>query len=63
MSIAVPPARSSAHPGDPPADQRLLSRFAATRAAPDRERLVVRYLPLARYAANHYAAMPTPSTT
>ena len=55
MSIAVPPARTSAHPGDPPADQRLLSRFAATRAAPDRERLVVRYLPLARFAANHYA--------
>jgi RNA polymerase sigma-B factor len=58
MSIAVPPARTSAHPGDPPADKRLLCRYAATRAPPDRERLVVRYLPLARFAANHYARDP-----
>jgi RNA polymerase sigma-B factor len=39
---------------DPPADSRLLRRYAAHRRAQDRERLVQRYLPLARYAANHY---------
>ncbi|HEY6758247.1 MAG TPA: SigB/SigF/SigG family RNA polymerase sigma factor [Baekduia sp.] len=39
---------------DAPADLLLLRRFARTRDAHDRERLVHRYMPLVRYAANHY---------
>jgi RNA polymerase sigma-B factor len=52
---AVQTAPRGAPTGDPPADARMLRRFARTRAAADREQLVRRYLPLARYAANHYA--------
>lgn len=57
----APQRRRSAHPrsagasGDGPTDLRLLRRYAATRDPADRERLVRRYLPLARYAANRYA--------
>jgi RNA polymerase sigma-B factor len=40
---------------DAPGDVRLLRRFAVTRDQRIREQLVQRYLPLARYAANHYA--------
>jgi RNA polymerase sigma-B factor len=47
-------------PGDGPADLRLLRRFAATRDQHTREELVRRYLPLARYAANHYARRSEP---
>jgi RNA polymerase sigma-B factor len=46
--------------GDDAADRRLLRRFAVTRDLRDRERLVHRYLPLARYAANHYARRAEP---
>jgi RNA polymerase sigma-B factor len=46
--------------GDAPADLRLLRRFAATRDRAMREALVRRYLPLARYAANHYARRSEP---
>jgi RNA polymerase sigma-B factor len=45
----------TARHGDAPADRRLLLRFAATRDIQDRDRLVERYMPLARYAANRYA--------
>jgi RNA polymerase sigma-B factor len=45
---------------DAPADIRLLQRFAATRDRRTREQLVARYLPLARYAANHYARRSEP---
>jgi RNA polymerase sigma-B factor len=41
--------------GDPPADARLLRRYASLRDPRDREQLVRRYLPLARYAAGRYA--------
>jgi RNA polymerase sigma-B factor len=46
--------------GDAPADLRLLRRFAETRDGRAREQLVLRYMPLARYAASHYAARPEP---
>jgi RNA polymerase sigma-B factor len=53
------PARRPSH-GDPPADARLLRRFTATRDPRLRDELVARYLPLARYAANHYASRSEP---
>jgi RNA polymerase sigma-B factor len=46
--------------GDGPADVALLRRYADTRDAALRERLVRRYLPLARYAANQYARRTEP---
>jgi RNA polymerase sigma-B factor len=46
--------------GDNAADRRLLQAYAITRDLRDRERLVHRYLPLARYAANHYARRSEP---
>jgi RNA polymerase sigma-B factor len=46
--------------GDAPADVRLLRRYAATRDPRLREQLVQRYLPLARFAANHYARRSEP---
>jgi RNA polymerase sigma-B factor len=46
--------------GDAAADKKLLARYATTRDPRDRERLVHRYLPLARYAANHYARRSEP---
>jgi RNA polymerase sigma-B factor len=60
---AAPRTPVEPHPqprGDNAADRRLLQRFAATRDLRDRERLVHRYLPLARYAANHYARRSEP---
>lgn len=54
MTTAFSPAR------DAPADARLLARFAATRDLRTREQLVERYLPLARYAANHYSRRSEP---
>jgi RNA polymerase sigma-B factor len=45
---------------DGPNDVALLRRFAATRDSALREQLVHRYLPLARYAANHYARRSEP---
>jgi RNA polymerase sigma-B factor len=51
---------SNSAPGDGPADLRLLRRFAATRHPHDREQLVRRYMPLARYAANRYARRSEP---
>ena len=45
---------------DAPADERLLRRFATTRDVMSREQLVERYLPLARYAANHYSRRSEP---
>jgi RNA polymerase sigma-B factor len=50
----------SSPPRDAPADQRLLRRFASTRDLQAREQLVTRYLPLARYAANHYSRRSEP---
>jgi RNA polymerase sigma-B factor len=50
----------SSPPRDAPADQRLLRRFATTRDLQAREQLVTRYLPLARYAANHYSRRSEP---
>jgi RNA polymerase sigma-B factor len=41
--------------GDAPSDLRMLRRFADRRDPADRHRVVERYLPLARYAANRYA--------
>jgi RNA polymerase sigma-B factor len=60
---AAPRKPPEPHPqpgGDNAADRRLLQRFAATRDLRDREQLVHRYLPLARYAANHYARRSEP---
>jgi RNA polymerase sigma-B factor len=54
------PRRPFRTPGDGPADRTLLRRFAATRDGRDREQLIRRYLPLARYAANHYARRSEP---
>jgi RNA polymerase sigma-B factor len=45
---------------DAPGDARLLRRYAATRDPHTRAQLVERYLPLARYAANHYARRSEP---
>jgi RNA polymerase sigma-B factor len=63
-TITEPPAatapRRPTAPGDAPADLRLLRRFNASRDPDVREQLVVRYLPLARYAANHYARRDEP---
>jgi RNA polymerase sigma-B factor len=58
----APERRSPRRPcsGDGPADAALLRRFARTRDARLREQLVRRYLPLARYAANHYARRSEP---
>jgi RNA polymerase sigma-B factor len=53
-----PPSRPAS--GDGPAEAALLRRFARTRDDVLRERLVRRYLPLARYAANHYARRSEP---
>jgi RNA polymerase sigma-B factor len=53
-------APTAGAPGDGPADIRLLRRFAATRDPRAREQLIHRYLPLARYAANHYARRSEP---
>jgi RNA polymerase sigma-B factor len=47
-------------PRDAPEDALLLRRFASTRDVQLREQLVVRYLPLARYAANHYSRRSEP---
>jgi RNA polymerase sigma-B factor len=62
MSTMVAPRSASPTPhsgrGDSPSDLRLLRRFAATRDPRLRDRLVVRYLPLARFAANRYANRP-----
>jgi RNA polymerase sigma-B factor len=53
-------ARSAPAAADGPADLHLLRRFAATRDPGLRTQLVHRYLPLARYAANHYARRSEP---
>jgi RNA polymerase sigma-B factor len=53
------PRRADA-PRDAPADLMLLRRFTTTRDPRLREQLVVRYLPLARYAANHYVSRNEP---
>jgi RNA polymerase sigma-B factor len=54
-TIAVP------RPGrDAPGDARLLRQYGATRDPQIRAQLVERYLPLARYAANHYARRTEP---
>jgi RNA polymerase sigma-B factor len=45
---------------DAPADLLLLRRFSATRCPEVRAQLVERYLPLVRYAANHYARRSEP---
>jgi RNA polymerase sigma-B factor len=61
LALQTPPAPTTAPTtgrGDSPADVRLLRRFAATRAHADRERLVHRYLPLARFAASRYTRRP-----
>src|SRR4051794_35692380 len=54
------PRDASPAGGDAPSDLRLLRRYAATRDLRVREQLVRRYLPLARYAANHYARRSEP---
>jgi RNA polymerase sigma-B factor len=63
-TITVPPGRTaprrSGATGDAPADLRLLRRYTATRDPRLREQLVVRYLPLARFAANHYVSRNEP---
>src|SRR3954453_14803226 len=63
-AVAVAPRRpkgpAPSAGGDAPADLRLLRRYARTRDIRDREQLVRRYLPLARYAANHYARRSEP---
>ena len=51
---------SAASVRDAPADVLLLRRYAATRDMLTREQLVARYLPLARYAANHYSRRSEP---
>ncbi|WP_445148735.1 SigB/SigF/SigG family RNA polymerase sigma factor [Baekduia sp. Peel2402] len=53
-------AYAPAPPRDAPGDARLLRRFAMTRDQQMREQLVVRYLPLARYAASHYVRHSEP---
>jgi RNA polymerase sigma-B factor len=55
-----PPTATRPATGDAPADLRLLRRYATTRDGRDRDRLIHRYLPLARYAANHYARRNEP---
>ena len=57
-----PPARARrpSSGSDTAADLRLLRRYAITRDAGDREALIHRYLPLARFAANHYARASEP---
>jgi RNA polymerase sigma-B factor len=60
-AVVTPRRPRDASPGgDQPADLRLLRRFAQTRDLACREQLVHRYLPLARYAANHYARRSEP---
>src|SRR3954454_6556375 len=54
------PRDASPAGGDAPSDLRLLRRYAPTRARRGRERLAGRSLPLARYAANHYARRSEP---
>jgi RNA polymerase sigma-B factor len=58
MALQTPPPSMTT--SDAPADALLLRRYAATRDARDRDRLVRRYLPLARYAANRYARKSEP---
>ena len=53
-------ARPPSAPADTAADLRLLRRYAVTRDPRDREQLIHRYLPLARYAAGHYARASEP---
>lgn len=54
-ALAPPPLPAR---GDSAADLRLLRRFAADHAEADRDRLITRYLPLARFAASRYARRP-----
>ncbi|HWI72985.1 MAG TPA: sigma-70 family RNA polymerase sigma factor, partial [Baekduia sp.] len=56
----APTRRPARTPGDGPADRTLLRRFAATRDRRDREQLIRRYLPLARYAASQYVRRSEP---
>jgi RNA polymerase sigma-B factor len=53
------PSRSAAN-ADSAADLRLLRQYAAMRDPRDREQLIHRYLPLARFAASHYARASEP---
>jgi len=53
-------AYAPAPPRDAPGDARLLRAFATTRDQRMREQLVVRYLPLARYAASQYVRHSEP---
>jgi RNA polymerase sigma-B factor len=55
MAPQSPGTRDGARRIDAPGDRRLLLRFATTRDSRDRNRLVERYMPLARYAASRYA--------
>jgi RNA polymerase sigma-B factor len=52
--------RPPSAPADSAADLRLLRRYAITRDPGDREQLIHRYMPLARYAAGHYARASEP---
>jgi RNA polymerase sigma-B factor len=58
-TIASPPSYRSPR-RSPRADAALLARFAETRDTELRRRLVDRYLPLARFAAAHFARGPEP---
>jgi RNA polymerase sigma-B factor len=64
LSVTAPPGASA--PASPPrerrptADELLLARYARTRAPELRDRLVRRYLPLARYSASQYAGSSEP---
>lgn len=51
----MPQLRSTRAAGPPDGDERLLQRFAGRPDPVIRRQLVERYLPLARYAASHYA--------
>jgi RNA polymerase sigma-B factor len=54
-SLACPPVPSTDRSASPPrSDDALLRAYARTRDAALRERLVTRYLPLARYAAAQF---------
>jgi RNA polymerase sigma-B factor len=58
--ISTPLQHPSPRTRSPQQDERLLARYAAERCPELRDRLVRRYLPLARYCANQFARPGTP---